>query len=64
MSELEEKSALASARDAGMRRGTKIVEQLGLKKGKEVGAKENKEKIAKKLINLKIPIKQIIEITE
>ena len=36
LSELEEQSALASARDAGMKRGTKIGEELGMKKGEEI----------------------------
>ena len=100
MSELEEKSALASARDAGMKRGTKIGEEIGIKKGEAIGRqkgeaigrqkgeaigrqkgeaigrqkgeaigrqkgeKESKEKIARKLLDAKMPIEQIIEITE
>lgn len=60
MSELEEKSALASARDAGERKGM----EQGEKIGREKGERENKEKIAKKLLKAKMPIEQIIEITE
>lgn len=51
MSDLEEKAALASARDAGTKRG------------QEIGLKQGKKEIAKKLFAKKVPIEEIAEIT-
>ena len=51
MSKLEEKSALLTARDEG------------IKKGKEEGRKEEKLEIAKNLLKEKIPIEKIAKIT-
>lgn len=48
MSELEEKSALETAKNEGI----------------EEGQKQNKIETAKKLLNLKMQIEQIVEITE
>ena len=55
MSELEEQSALATARAKGT--------EEGLKQGKEEGLKQGKEEIAKKLLEMNLPLKQIIEVT-
>ena len=55
MSELEEQSALETARDRG--------EKEGLKQGKEEGIKQTKKEIAKKLIKTKMPIEEIEKIT-
>ena len=55
MSELEEKSALATARAKGT--------EEGLKRGTEEGLKQGKKEIAKKLLEMKLPLKQIIEAT-
>ena len=56
MSNLEEKSALHCAREEG--------QKIGVKQGQEIGRKQEKEEIAKKLKKQKMPIKQIAEITE
>lgn len=64
MAQLEEQSALASAREKGEREGLKRGKEEGLKQGKEEGEKESKVKIAKKLLKLDRPINEIIEITE
>lgn len=55
MSELEEQSALATARAKGT--------EEGLKQGKEEGLKQGKEEVAKKLLEMNLPLKQIIEVT-
>ena len=60
MSELEEKSALETAKNEGIEIG---IEQ-GIEKGIEKGQKQNKIETAKKLLKLKMPIEQIIEVTE
>lgn len=52
MAQMEENAALASARDRGERRG------------REQGKMDEKQQIAKKLLEQGMPIKQIIEITE
>lgn len=51
MADLEEKAALASARENGTKRG----QELGLKQGKR--------EIARKLLEMKMPIEEIIKIT-
>lgn len=68
MSELEEKSALASARAIGREKGEKIGrekgEKIGRAKGEAIGEAREKKKIAKGLLKLEIPIKQIMKATE
>lgn len=72
MAQLEENAALASARakgeEKGMKQGIEKGIQQGIEKGMqqgiEKGKKEEQEKIAKKLLEMKIPIEQIIEITK
>lgn len=59
MSELEEQSALASARDKGTREGIEI----GHKEGREIGKKEEKIEITKKLLKQNISIGNIVEAT-
>ena len=63
MADLEEKAALASARENGTKRG----QEIGLKEGKELGLKqglkEGKREIARKLLEMKMPIEEIIKIT-
>ena len=51
MADLEEKAALASARENGTKRG------------QELGLKEGKREIARKLLEMKMPIEEIIKIT-
>jgi len=79
MAQLEENAALASARAKGEEKGLKEGVEKGLKEGVEKGLKEGVEKglkegkeqgkkqanieTAKKLLKLKMPIKQIKEIT-
>ena len=63
MSELEEQSALATARAKGTEEGLKQGKEEGLKLGKEEGLKQGKEEIAKKLLEMNLPLKQIIEVT-
>ena len=60
MSELEEQSALETAKNEGKEEGKKE----GMEQGIRQGQKQNKIETAKKLLKLKIPIEQIIEITE
>ena len=60
MSELEEQSALENAKNEGKEEGKKEGMEQGIRQGK----KQNKIETAKKLLKLKIPIEQIIEITE
>ena len=60
MSELEERSALASANAIGREKGEKI----GREKGEAIGKAKEKKKIAKELLKLKIPIEQIMQVTE
>lgn len=42
---------------------TKRGEEIGLKKGKEIGRQNEKLEMAKKLLKMKMPIEQIIEVT-
>ena len=79
MAQLEENAALASARakgeekglkegvekglKEGVEKGLKEGVEKGLKEGKEKGKKQAKIEMAKKLIRLEMPIKQIKEIT-
>ena len=56
MAKFEEQSALHCAREEG--------QKIGVKQGQEIGRKQEKEEIAKKLKKQKMPIKQIAEITE
>ena len=68
MSRLEEQSALETARNEGIEMGREQGEKQKKKKGKkegiEQGQKQNKIETAKKLLKLKMPIEQIIEVTE
>ena len=68
MSELEERSALASANAIGREKGEKIGrekgEKIGREKGEAIGKAKEKKKIAKELLKLKIPIEQIMQVTE
>jgi len=64
MSELEEKSALASARQRGTEDGLRIGIKRGTEDGLKRGKKENQINTVKKLLKLKLPIEQIIEVTE
>lgn len=67
ISQLEEKSALATARDKGTKEGLKIGIEEGKKRGIEEGKKQGEEtsknKIAKQLIKLGIEENKIIEAT-
>lgn len=79
MSQLEEHSALATARAKGTKEGLKLGRKEGLKQGKEEGLKQGKEeglkqgkeegkieeknKIAKNLLDLGLEIEKIIEAT-
>ena len=71
MSKLEEEAALASARHKGTEEGLKQGKEEGLKQGKEEGLKQGKEegereektRIAKKLLEKKIKLEQIEDIT-
>lgn len=67
MADLEEKAALASARENGTKQGQEIGlkegKELGLKQGQELGLKEGKREIARKLLEMKMPIEEIIKIT-
>ena len=87
MSELEEQSALATARakgteeglkqgkeeglkqgkeeglKQGKEEGLKQGKEEGLKQGKEEGLKQGKEEIARKLLKMQLPLKQITEVT-
>ena len=79
LSDLEEQSALASARANGKERGLKQGKEIGLQQGKEIGLQQGKEiglqqgeqigsyskakEIAKKLLKRKLPLKDISEIS-
>ena len=67
LSNLEEKSALAAERERGTEEGLKQGKKEGMKEGKKEGLKEgekNKQlEIAQKLLKIKMPIEQIIEVT-
>lgn len=56
MSRLEEQSALETARNEGL--------EIGIKQGKKEAQKEIRIATAKKLLKLKMPIEQIVEVTE
>ena len=76
MSELEEQSALATARAKGTEEGLKRGKEEGLKQGKEEGLKQGKEEglkqgkeeglkeIAKRMRNKGINIEEIMELTK
>lgn len=76
MSELEEQSALATARAKGTEEGLKQGKEEGLKQGKEEGMKQGKQEgmkqgkqekqkeIAKKMLDKGISIEEIIELTQ
>ena len=76
MAQLEENAALASARAKGEEKGIKQGFEKGIKqgiekgikqgieKGIEKGKKEEQVKIVKKLLEMKIPIEQIMDITK
>lgn len=76
MSELEEQSALATARAKGTEEGLKQGKKEGLKRGKEEGLKQGKEEglkqgkeeglkeIAKRMRNKGINIEEIMELTK
>ena len=57
--QMEEQAALETTRDRGMQEGLK----QGKKINREQGEKDEKIRTAKKLMRLKMPIKQIKEIT-
>lgn len=75
LSQLEENSALASARDKGTREGLEQGRKLGLEEGQrlgleqgkkaglEQGQKQKQREIAKKMKEKSMPIKEIIELT-
>lgn len=63
MSELEEKSALASARDKGEKIGREQGEKIGREQGEKIGSAKEKIKIAKELLKLGIPKEQIMQAT-
>ena len=56
MSRLEEQSALETARNEGV--------EIGIEQGKKEAQKEIRIETAKKLLKLKMPIEQIMEVTE
>lgn len=72
MAQLEENAALASARAKGEAKGKKEGLEQGMQKGIEQGIQEGikngkrrqQENVAKKLLQMKMPIEKIIEITE
>ena len=68
MSELEEQSALATARAKGTEEGLKQGKKEGMKRGKEEGLKQGKEEglkeIAKRMRNKGINIEEIMELTK
>ena len=68
MSELEEQSALATARAKGTEEGLKQGKEEGLKQGKEEGIehgkKQKQKEIAKRMLSKGINIEEIIELTE
>ena len=53
-----------SIRNSEFREGLKEGKEIGLREGKEAGLHESKAEIAKKLLALKMPIDQIIQITD
>ena len=63
MSKLEEEAALAYARHKGTEEGLRQGKEEGLKQGKEEGEREEKTRIAKKLLEKKIKLEQIEDIT-
>lgn len=68
MSELEEQSALATARAKGTEEGLKQGKEEGLKQGKKEGLKQGKKQkqkeIAKRMLSKGINIEEIIELTK
>lgn len=60
MSELEEQSALATARVKGTEEGLRQGKEEGMKQGKE----EKQKEIAKKMLDKEISIEEIIELTQ
>ena len=64
MSELEEQSALATARAKGTEEGLKQGKEEGMKQGKEEGKKEKEREIAKRMLKKGISIEKIMELTE
>ena len=64
MSELEENSALETAKNEGIEIGIEQGKKKGIEQGKREGLKQNKIETAKKLLKLKMPIEQIVEVTE
>ena len=55
MSRLEERAALASAKEYGKKKG--------LEEGEKKGAEKSQREIAQKLLKLKIPLEKVIEAT-
>jgi len=49
--------------EAGHKAGLAEGKNIGLNEGKEIGKKETKKELAKKMLELEIPIEQIKEIT-
>lgn len=64
MSELEEQSALATARAKGTEEGLRQGKEEGLKQGKEEGKKQKQNEIAKRMLSKGINIEEIIELTK
>ena len=63
LSNLEEKSALAAERERGTEEGLKQGKKEGKKEGLKEGEKNKQLEIAQKLLKIKMPIEQIIEVT-
>lgn len=61
--ELDYNSGIAYAKRSGMEKGLEEGLEKGIKKGMEKGAKQEKIKIAKKMLKMKVELKQISEIT-
>ena len=63
MSQLEEQSALATARDNGTKKGLELGRKQGMKLGKEQGVNQGKKEIAKRMIQKGKNIDEIVEMT-
>lgn len=60
----DEKSMLEGAREEAIHQGLEEGIKKGIKEGRKEGQKDEKIKIAKQLLKIEMPIKQIAEITE
>ena len=63
MSRLEERAALASAKEYGKKKGLEEGKKKGLEEGEKKGAEKSQREIAQKLLKLKIPLEKVIEAT-